>query len=134
MRWTDEEFLEFQKRRGIKTVDETKPAKTKYNNKKIWIDGFCFDSQQEAKYYLTLKLLMKAGVIKGFCRQAAFIVVEGDDQTRGTEYKADFIVFYSDNTWQIIDTKGFETEVFKIKHKAFKEKYPKLELKLIKEV
>lgn len=65
MRWSDEEYLEFQKKRGIKTVDETKPlAKSKYHNKYTWTDGVCFHSSQEAKYYLNLKLLLRAGVIK----------------------------------------------------------------------
>lgn len=112
-----------------------KPAKkksSKYNAKKVWVDGISFDSSIEADYYCQLKLLMRAGAINGFCRQARFVVTEGKNGTRGTEYVADFVVFYPDNTFRIIDVKGMETQAFKLKAKSFREKYPKLNLELEK--
>jgi len=106
--------------------------KNKYNARKVWIDGICFDSQAEADYYCQLKLLLRAGAIEGFCRQARFVVTEGKKDEKGTEYVTDFVVFYPDKTYRIIDVKGMETPAFKLKVKSFREKYPKLRLELEK--
>ena len=106
--------------------------KNKYNARKVWIDGICFDSQAEADYYCQLKLLLRAGAIEGFCRQARFVVTEGKNDEKGTEYVTDFVVFYPDKTYRIIDVKGMETPAFKLKVKSFREKYPKLRLELEK--
>ncbi len=106
--------------------------KNKYGANKICVDGIYFDSQLEADYYIQLKLRLRAGEIDGFCRQARFIVTEGNEQTRATEYVCDFIVLYPDKTYEIIDTKGIETEVFKLKRKSFREKFPRLIINLVK--
>ena len=103
--------------------------KSKYGARKVRVDGLCFDSQLEADYYIELKLRQRAGEIVGFCRQGRFIITAGE---RATEYVCDFVVFYPDGSYEIIDTKGYETEVFRIKKKAFAEKYPRLKLKLIR--
>jgi len=133
MYMTEEQYREYLKRRGIKIADEKSKKKPKYNNKHTWVDGVCFDSKKEADYYGTLKLLQKAGAIKGFCRQCEFILSEGNESTNAIKYIADFIVFKSDGTFDIVDTKGIETDVFKLKHKMFKTKYPELKLKIVKE-
>ena len=104
--------------------------RSKYNAKKTWVDGLCFDSAAEAEYYSNLKLMQQSGIIARFCRQPRFIVIAGQNGGRGTEYVADFILFYPDGTYKIVDVKGRETEVFKIKKKAFQEKYPHLKLHL----
>ncbi len=104
--------------------------RNKYNARKTWIDGICFDSQIEGDYYCQLKLLLRAGQIDGFCRQARFVITDGKNGGGGTEYVADFIVFYPDGSYRIVDVKGKETDVFKLKKKSFKEKYPKLKLEL----
>jgi hypothetical protein len=96
-------------------------------------DGIYFDSILESNYYDNLKLRFQAGEIKGFCRQPEFILLEGFADIRPEIYKADFIVFNPDGTAEIVDTKGIETEVFKIKRKQFVDKFPGLELKIIKE-
>lgn len=106
----------------------------KYSSKKVWIDGICFDSQAEANYYCQLKLLLRAGVIDGFCRQARFVITEGKNGERGTEYVTDFVIFYPNKTYRIVDVKGMETPAFKLKVKSFREKYPKLKIELEKEI
>lgn len=131
LRFTEEEYMEYLEKRGQKTARQ-KPKRNKYNAKKTWVDGICFDSKREADYYNSLKLLMRAGEIKGFCRQPEFILTPGDEETRATTYKADFIVFHKDDRVEIVDVKGFETENFKLKQKMFKEKYPNLELRIVK--
>ena len=113
--------------------DESKEKKkSKYNSRKVRIDGIPFDSQKEADYYRDLKLLLRSGVIDGFCRQARFVVTDGDNETKATEYVTDFVIFFPDKTYKIVDVKGMETEVFKLKLKSLKEKYPKIKIELEK--
>lgn len=128
MRWTEEEFQDYKKKHNIKSKSEYKRIKTqsKYNNKKVKIDGHCFDSQKEANYYCELKIRLKAGDILGYCLQPKFIL--SDEIT----YTADFIIFGKNSNVRIIDIKGYETDVFKLKQKLFKEKYKYLELEVIK--
>ena len=116
------------KKLGYKVPKESK--KNKYNAKKTIVDGIRFDSQAEADYYCTLKLRLRAGEITGFCRQPRFVVTEGRNDERGTEYVTDFIVFYPDGTYRIVDVKGVKTEVFRLKVKCMREKYPKLKIEL----
>lgn len=112
-----------------------KEKRTKYNNKHTWVDGLCFDSQMEADRYSQLKLLMRSGTIKGFCRQPEFVLVEGIGQEqRAITYKADFIVFNLDGSSTVEDTKGYETEAWKRTYKMFKAKYPEIEINVIKSV
>jgi len=106
MRLTKEEYMAL-----IKIEDKLK--QTKYNNKKTWVDGVCFDSKKEAEYYENHKLLMRAGEIAGFCRQPQFVMVEGNTENRAITYKADFVVFNNDGTYKIIDVKGFESQQWK---------------------
>jgi hypothetical protein len=130
LRMTEDEYLEYMRKRGSENV--YKPKRTKYNNKRIRVDGILFDSKLEADYYLQLKIKLKAGLIRGFCRQPEFILQEGFADRKPIVYKADFIIFYPDGTAEIIDTKGMETETFKLKKKLFQEKFPGLELKIVK--
>lgn len=46
-----------------------KKQRTKYGNRKCVVDGHKFDSEKEARRYLELKALEKAGVIKGLSLQ-----------------------------------------------------------------
>lgn len=117
------------RRLGILPV-EPKKKRSKYNAKKISVDGITFDSQMEADYYCRLKLMLRAGAIDGFCRQARFVITEGKNAEKGVEYVTDFVVFYPDKTYRIVDVKGMKTEVFKLKVKSFREKYPKLKIEL----
>ena len=106
-----------------------KPVKkSKYNANRVRVDGILFDSQLEADYYSDLKLQLKMGTIKGFCRQPEFVLQEGFAATRPITYRADFIVFNLDDTAEIVDTKGFETQEFRRTRKLFKAKFPKLRL------
>jgi hypothetical protein len=117
MRLTEDEYLAL--------IGEKKPKKSKYNNRKVKVDGMTFASQKEADYYCSLKLLHRAGEIKGFCRQPRFLLL-------GCEYVADFIIWNNDGTTEIIDTKGMRTDVYKVKIKQFKELYPDLRFKEVK--
>jgi hypothetical protein len=111
-------------------------SKNKYNNKKPTIDGHKFDSKKEARYYEKLKLLQKAGGIKKFELQPKFRLQDGFDDKEGNHHRpinyfADFKIWWSDGTVEVVDTKGFKTSVYKIKKKILLKKYPDINFREI---
>jgi hypothetical protein len=102
--------------------------KNKYNAKKTVVDGIKFDSKDESDYYLHLKELKKKGQIKDFELQPKFELLPKFVNKKGKtilpiNYKADFLVTYTDGATEVIDVKGFETADFKLKKKLFEYKY-----------
>lgn len=108
----------------------------KYNAKKTVINNIKFDSKTEAEYYIYLKELQNKGIVNNIELQPSFILQNSFKKNgktfRAIKYKADFKVTYSDSEIAIIDIKGMETDVFKIKRKIFEYSYPKLNLTIIK--
>lgn len=104
----------------------------KYFNRKVMLDGIKFDSKKEADRYLDLKLLNKLGLIKELELQKVFVlqpkyINNNGEHIRAITYKADF--FYYDNQKEqyiVEDTKGFKTDVYKLKKKLFEYVYPNL--------
>ena len=123
MIWSEQEYENYLRKQGKAPQGVTLVKQPKYRNNRVKVDGFLFDSQLEADYYGELKIQLRAGVIRGFCRQPEFILTEGFGDIKPMTYRADFIVFNLDGTAEIIDTKGFETDLFIAKMKVFKEKY-----------
>ena len=107
---------------------------SKYNSKKVEIDGIIFDSKDEALYYNCLKDKKLKFDILDFELQPKFILQEGFKKNGKTfkpiTYKGDFRVYNLDGTSCIVDVKGMATDVFKIKYKMFCNKFDE-ELKLI---
>ena len=106
--WTAQDYKDYTNR-NVK--------KTKYRANKTSVDGHTFDSQKEANYYSVLKLRLQAKDIKGFCLQPTFILAPG------LKYKADFIIFNNDGTYDVIDVKGFKTKEYIAKKKVFEDKF-----------
>lgn len=107
---------------------------SKYNAKKTIVDGIRFDSQKEGNHYLELKLLEKQGLIKDLRIQVRFELQpsykKNGKTIRAIYYIADFVYFDKAKKKMIIeDTKGFRTEVYKLKKKIFEYKYPGMEIK-----
>ena len=106
----------------------------KYNNKKVQVDMYVFDSIAESQRYKELKLLERAGEITNLELQPRFLLQESFKKNGKTykkiEYIADFKYIEKGKTI-IEDVKGMQTDVFKLKHKLFEKKYPDLELKII---
>lgn len=107
----------------------------KYYNQKTKLNGIKFDSKKEAKRYSELILLKKAKLIKDlelqkvFELQSKYINKEGK-HIRAITYIADFFYYDIEKQKYIVeDTKGFKTEVYKIKKKLFEYKYPDLVIK-----
>lgn len=101
---------------------------TKYNSKKVEIDGYTFDSQIEARYYQRLKWLQEHKEILFFRLQPRYLLQEAFKKNgrtyRKIEYIADFEIHHLDGSIEVVDVKGMETEAFKIKKKLFEKKYP----------
>ena len=102
---------------------------TKYNNKKITVDGQKFDSKKEASRYRELRLLEKEGVIKDLRMQVKFTLIpsQRDEATgkvveRECSYKADF-VYEEDGKTVVEDVKGFRTKEYIIKRKLMLYQY-----------
>lgn len=109
--------------------------KHKYNAKKIVVDEIKFDSKKEAKRYLELKMLEKAGKIKDLKLQPVFLLQEGfyyrGKAIRQITYRADFEYVDEKGNKVIEDVKGFKTDVYKLKKKLFLKKYPDVVFKEI---
>lgn len=104
---------------------------SKYKNNKVTVDGITFDSQLEANRYFELKLLYKAGEISQLRLQPEFELIpafrKNGKAYRKTMYRADFMYFDKKTGKYIVeDTKGFKTDVYKLKRKLFEFKYPGL--------
>ena len=54
---------------------------SKYGNKKVEVDGIVFDSKREARRYLELALLEKAGKIRDLKRQVEFELIPTQYET-----------------------------------------------------
>lgn len=106
----------------------------KYHNRKIIVDDKKFDSLKEAKRYKELKILEKANEITELRLQVKFELqpsFKKDNKTyRKIEYIADFTYYDNKlNKYIVEDTKGYKTDVYKLKKKLFEYKYPHLTIK-----
>lgn len=101
---------------------------SKYHNKKITVEGKTFDSKKEAERYQTLKMLENANIISNLTRQVPFELIPKQKNERAVKYIADFM-YVEVATGKIIveDVKGYRTDVYKIKRKLFKWRYPNYE-------
>ena len=101
---------------------------SKYNNRKVELDGFTFDSQKEARRYTELKLLVRVGEISELELQKSFVLAESvkfNNEPRAKpdiRYVADFT--YIENGVMIVeDVKSKATKslpVYRIKKHLMK--------------
>lgn len=133
MKWTQEQYEEYLKKRGQK-IEKPKVKEQKYRNKGVWHDGLYFRSQLECQRYCQLKILFYAGEIAGFITQPQFILQEGNEDNRAITYTADFLILNHDGSYSVEDTKGYESQQWKKTYKQFKLRYPGVVLKILKEV
>jgi len=103
-------------------------AVNKYHAKQTIVDGITFASNRESVRYIELRNMKLVGMIKSLSLQPEFILQEGyrrkdGKKIRAIKYIADFKVEYMDGHIEIEDSKGMETNVFKIKRKILEAKY-----------
>ena len=97
---------------------------SKYHNKKTVVDGITFDSKKEAKRYLELKTLERCGVITDLRLQAPYVLIDKSNHGRAIKYIADFVYYDRGLKKEVVeDTKGFRTDVYKLKKRLLAERY-----------
>lgn len=100
--------------------------KNKYKNIKVEYDGITFDSKKERDHYIYLKNLEMAGEIKDLRTQIRFELQPkykiNKKRVQAISYIADFIYLKNGN-YIVEDTKGYRTQIYKIKKKMFEYKY-----------
>lgn len=96
-------------------------SRTKYNNKRVVVDGQIYDSEGEYLRWCDLKLMERAGEISGLKRQVRYKLlptqyVNKKCVERGVDYIPDFV--YTENGATVCeDFKGKKTEAYIIKRK-----------------
>lgn len=97
------------------------PAKPrKYRNKPVVIDGRRYDSKREAAYCEDLIRLETAGKIGGLEFQKRFPLLGPKGELICT-YVADAVFWdHEQDRFRVIDVKGVETDVFKLKRKMMR--------------
>ena len=97
----------------------------KYSNiKTVTADGIKHDSRKEARRWVELTLLQRAGEISDLKRQVKYELIPKQEGERAVNYIADFV--YIDNktgNTVIEDCKGFKTDVYRLKKKLFQWRY-----------
>lgn len=108
----------------------------KYRAQPVIVDGIRFDSKREAARYGELVLLARAGQIRALDVHPVFVLQDkftrpDGKRVRAIKYEGDFA--YVENGKQVVeDTKGVETQVFRLKQKMFWKRYPHIELRVIR--
>ena len=104
----------------------------KYHNTKVTINGHTFDSKLEAWYYVKLTKDHTVEKIELHPKYELLATFKKNGKTfQKITYIADFLVTYKDGRMEIVDCKGIETEVFRIKRKLFEAKYPDLTIRCV---
>lgn len=119
-------------------TSSAKRRANKYNARSTVVDGVRFDSVAEARYYRILKSKEERGDIVDLELQPTYTLLDDfvdrdGNSIKGISYRADFC--YRDLTTNenvVVDVKGVETPVFKIKAKLFKSNYKSLRLDIVK--
>lgn len=104
----------------------------KYHNKKCFYKDMMFDSKKERDYYVILEMMLKNNQITDLKTQVKFELQPSfkfnGKTIRSISYIADF-TYMKDGKLIIVDTKGYRTEVYKLKKKMMQ--YKGLEIKEI---
>lgn len=96
----------------------------KYGNKKKMVNGMEFDSTKEARRYQDLALMQEAGQIRSLRRQVPYGIYIKGQHICG--WLADFV--YEEliaDIWRhrVEDTKGWKTDVYRLKKKLVEAEY-----------
>lgn len=91
--------------------------RSKYRNRRTEYAGRAYASQKEAQFAQTLDLRKRAGEVRDW-RPQVRIPLKIDGETVCT-YVVDFEVFLADGTIELIETKGYETALWKLKRRMF---------------
>lgn len=103
-------------------------GRSKYRAIKTVYNGRRFDSKAESRWAMFYEQELENGRIILIEYQP---VVELLPRPNRVKYVADFLITWPDGSKEYIDVKGFQTAVFKLKHKMFKHFHPDKKLTLV---
>lgn len=89
------------------------------------VNGRTYASKFEASYAQQLHARKAAGEVIGWLEQVPLHL------PGGVRYTIDFLVFLADGTVQPVETKGAETEAWKVRHAVASEVYPWLPIEVV---
>lgn len=101
---------------------EAPKKRSKYGAVRTEYDGRVYDSALEATAAAHLDLLMRDGLVLEWEPQPTF------DLSAGITYRADFWVRYATGAPRVIDMKGVQTDVFKLKRRLYEHLYGPLDV------
>lgn len=90
----------------------------KFQAKATECDGIKFPSKLEARHYQRLKQMREEGKLAFFLRQVPLHLAGG------TKLVVDWVLFTTDGEVRFVDSKGMETDAFKIKKREVEAHYP----------
>ena len=111
-------------------------SKSKFHSIKAVINNIQFDSLNESRYYIEVLNGIKNKKIKSYELQKPYELIpaytKNGHKIRKMEYLADFVLKMTDGSTKVVDVKGVETDVFKLKKKLFEYKYPDLSIECVR--
>lgn len=90
----------------------------KFRAKPSEADGIIFASKKEMDYYRELLLRKKSGEVLFFLRQVPFHL------PGNVRHVIDFVEFWSDGTVHVVEVKGYDTPMGRLKRKQVEAIYP----------
>ena len=99
---------------------------SKYGNRKTIVYGIAFDSRREARRYVELSLLQRAGEIRDLKLQEKFELIPAVKDERGkvveraAYYIADFVYIDKNGQQVVEDAKGARTREYILKRKLMR--------------
>jgi hypothetical protein len=112
-----------------------KSGRSKYGNRRVVADGYTFDSKAEHAEYQRLRLRERAGDISKLVVHPKYTVLESfhtsdGGSVPGIVYEADFS-YIERGREIVVDVKGRQTDVFKIKKKLLLKAYPNIRFVIV---
>lgn len=111
-------------------MQKNSKPRPKYGNKKVEVDGYKFDSKAEANYYLMLKNQGHSFMpISGeYVAMQENIIIQDRCEVPGKKiqaikYRADFVFYNGTEIVKVVDVKGYQDAMSKLKMKMFAFKY-----------
>lgn len=94
--------------------------RNKYNAKRTLYNGHWYHSMMEADYAHLLDRALDKRIIKAVERQISIPLLGAGNKPIGLRMIIDFGITKNDGEKTLHEVKGFETDVFKLKHKILK--------------
>ncbi len=91
--------------------------RNKYHAVKTEYGGVTYDSRLEARFAALLDQYQRAGMIRSWTRQVPFRMPDG------SVHRVDFMVFYEDRTFTLIEIKGRDLPQGRLKRSIVEEMY-----------